>query len=112
MRHAWYIPRIQRISVLGVGLHVVQRGNNRQAIFFDDVDFVSYLDLLFESAARYDVSVHAFVCMTNHVHLLLTPWDDGSASSMMQRLGALYTVGINSVYHRTGSLWKVVSNRH
>ena len=53
-------------------MHVVQCGNNRQAVFFHDADYVSYLDLLFDSAARFDVSVHAFVCMTNHVHILLT----------------------------------------
>jgi putative transposase len=92
--------------VPGVALHVVQRGNNRQAVFFDETDYVAYLDLLFESAARYEVSVHAFVCMTNHVHILLTPWNDNSASRMMQRLGASYAAGINAAYRRTGSLWE------
>lgn len=100
------MPRIPRIAVPELALHVVQRGNNRQAVFFHDKDYVTYLDLLFESAERYDVSIHAFVCMTNHVHILLTPWSDGSASRMMQRLGALYTAGINSLYRRTGSLWE------
>lgn len=100
------MPRIQRLTVPGVALHVVQRGNNRQAVFFHESDYFSYLDLLFESADRYEVSVHAYVCMTNHVHILLTPWDEGSVSLLMQRLGALYTSGINSVYRRTGSLWE------
>ena len=63
------MPRIPRMAIPGIALHVVQRGNNRQAVFFDQADYVSYLNLLFESAARYDVSVHPFVCMTNHVHL-------------------------------------------
>lgn len=87
-------------------MHVVQRGNNRQAVFFRDADYVSYLDRLFESAERYDVSVHAFVCMTNHVHILLTPWSDGSASRLIQRLGGSYAARINSLYRRTGSLWE------
>jgi putative transposase len=100
------MPRIPRIAVPGIAMHVVQRGNNRQAVFFHDTDHVSYLELLFESAERYDVSVHAFVCMTNHVHILLTPWSEGTASRMMQRLGASYTAGINSIYRRTGSLWE------
>lgn len=100
------MPRIQRLTVPGVALHVVQRGNNRQAVFLHESDYFSYLDLLFESADRYEVSVHAYVCMTNHVHILLTPWDEGSVSLLMQRLGALYTSGINSVYRRTGSLWE------
>jgi putative transposase len=87
-------------------MHVVQRGNNRQAVFFHDTDYVSCLELLFDSAERYDVSVHAFVCMTNHVHILVTPRGEGSASRMMRRLGASYTAGINSIYRRTGSLWE------
>lgn len=73
---------------------------------FMNHDYPSYLDLLFESADRYDVSVHAFVCVTNHVHILLTPWGEGTASLLMQRLGALHTSGIHSVYHRTGSHWE------
>ena len=100
------MPRIQRLAVPGVALHVVQRGNNRQAVFFHEADYISYLDLAFESAGRYGVSIHAFVCMTNHVHILLTPWDEDSVSRLMQRLGALYTSGINAVYRRTGSLWE------
>ena len=100
------MPRIPRIAVPGVALHVVQRGNNRQAVFFHDTDYIAYLNLLFESAERYGASVHAFVCMTNHVHILLTPWEEVSASRVMQRLGASYTAGINSIYGRTGSLWE------
>ena len=87
-------------------MHVVQRGNNRQAVFFHDTDYVAYLELLFDSAERYDVSVHAFVCMSNHVHILLTPWSKDAASRMMQRLGASYTARVNSIYQRTGSLWE------
>ena len=100
------MPRIKRLAVPGVALHVVQRGNNRQAVFFHEADYISYLDLAFESAGRYGVSIHAFVCMTNHVHILLTPWGEDSVSRLMQRLGALYTSGINAVYRRTGSLWE------
>jgi len=84
----------------------VQRGNNRQAVFFQAANYRLYLDTLFESAQRYGVSVHAFVCMTNHVHLLLTPWDDGAVSRMMQRLGSTYASVINAGYQRTGSLWE------
>jgi putative transposase len=94
------------LSVPGIPLHIVQRGNNRQAVFFDDLDYRAYLDILFESALRYDVSVHAFVCMTNHVHLLATPWEEGSATRMMQRLGSTDTAGINAANRRSGSLWE------
>jgi putative transposase len=66
------------MSLPGVALHIVQRGNNRQTVFFERADYRAYLDTLFESSSRYDVSVHAFVCITNHVHLLLTPQYLGS----------------------------------
>ena len=104
--HAGGMPRIPRLSLPGVPLHVVQRGNNRQVVFFTDADYAFYLDTLFDSAARCDVSVHAYVCMTNHVHLLITPGLEGSASKLMQRLGSLYTANVNSLYQRTGSLWE------
>jgi putative transposase len=84
----------------------VQRGNNRQAVFFERANYRAYLDTLFESSRRYEVSVHAFVCMTNHVQLLVTPWKEHCASRMMQRLGSTYTAGINAAYRRSGSLWE------
>jgi putative transposase len=54
-------------------LHVIQRGNNRQPIFFDGSDYARYRDWLAEAAAEYGCAVHAYVLMTNHVHLLVTP---------------------------------------
>lgn len=87
-------------------MHVVQRGNNRQPVFFEEADWRTYLDRLFECAERYEVDVHAFVCMTNHVHILLTPGAENAASRMMQRLGSIYTAGVNAVRQRTGSLWE------
>lgn len=100
------MPRMPRLSVPGVPLHIVQRGNNRQAVFFQDSDYIAWLDTLFECASRYGVSVHSWVCMTNHVHLLATPWEEGAASRMIQRLGATYTAGINANYRRSGTLWE------
>ncbi len=84
----------------------MQRGNNRHAVFFRPSDYRWYLAKLFESAARYHVAVHAFVCMTNHVHLLATPDEADGVSRMMQRLGMLYTASANRRYKRTGSLWE------
>jgi putative transposase len=100
------MPRVPRLSLPGVPLHVVQRGNNRQTVFFHQSGYSFYLDKLFESANRYGVSVHAFVCMTNHVHILATPVEKDGISQMMQRLGSLYTASANALYDRTGSLWE------
>ena len=100
------MPRISRLSLPGVPLHVVQRGNNRQACFFQLSDYALYLETAFACAARYQVGVHAYVLMTNHVHLLASPKESGGVSRMMQLLGATYVANINSIYRRTGSLWE------
>ena len=71
----------------GIPLHLIQRGNNRQACFFGEDDYRAYLGWLEEYAAASECAVHAYVLMTNHVHLLLTPWAAGGASTLMKRLG-------------------------
>ncbi len=67
------MPRKPRFFVPGLAAHVIQRGNNRQAIVFEPADYELYLSLLVEGRDRYACSIHAYVLMTNHVHLLLTP---------------------------------------
>jgi putative transposase len=100
------MPRISRLALPGVPLHVVQRGNNRQPCFFHPSDYQFYLESALARARRYQVAVHAYVLMTNHVHLLLTPMEKWSVSRMMQLLGATYVSNINSTYRRTGTLWE------
>lgn len=67
------MARKPRIALAGYAQHVVQRGNNRQATFFAEADYRYYLDCLVEASAKYDCALHAYVLMTNHVHLLVTP---------------------------------------
>ena len=100
------MPRQPRPDLAGVPQHVVQRGNDRQACFFDDVDYRIYLTGLREASLRYDCAVHAYVLMTNHVHLLLTPCARGGVSRMMQWLGRHYVGYVNARYRRTGTLWE------
>ena len=100
------MPRIQRLCVPGIALHIVQRGNNKQPCFHGTPDNLAYLEALKSAAARYDVDVHAYVLMTNHVHLLITPHDQLSASRMMQHLGRKYVQQFNAVHKRTGTLWE------
>ena len=104
--HHFVMPRIARLTLAGVPLHVVQRGNNRQACFFHIADYQSYLETAIACAMHYQVAIHAYVLMTNHVHLLLTPTEKWGVSRMMQLLGATYVSNINSTYQRTGSLWE------
>ncbi|MBL4759417.1 MAG: transposase [Mariprofundaceae bacterium] len=100
------MPRKPRFYVAGMPVHVVQRGNNRQAIFFDDVDYCTYLKWLYEAAGKYGCVIHAYVLMTNHVHILVTPKDVDGISRMMQYLGRRYVPYINHTYQRSGTLWE------
>jgi len=100
------MPRKLRFHLPGVPVHVIQRGNNREPGFFDTRDYGAYLSYLAEAGRRYQVSVHAWVLMTNHVHLLVTPAQANSLALMMQWLGAKYVRYINHRYRRTGSLWE------
>ena len=100
------MPRKPRFFVPGLAAHVIQRGNNRQAIFFETADYELYLSLVCEGRDRYGCSIHAYVLMTNHVHLLLTPMEKSSVSRMMQYVGRHYVPYINAKYARSGTLWE------
>lgn len=100
------MPRRPRIVVAGIALHRIQRGNNRQACFFSEDDYLIYLDWLKEYAGLTGCAVHAYVLMTNHVHLLLTPGEANSAGELMKRLGQRYVQYINRTYCRSGTLWE------
>ena len=76
------MARLPRLNLADIPQHVVQRGNNRQATFFAREDYAVYLEKLREYGEKYGVAIHAFVLMTNHVHLLMTPSTrTGAASS-------------------------------
>lgn len=100
------MPRKQRMYLPGVPAHVVQRGNNRNACFFHEDDYHFYLAVLADALKRYRVALHAYVLMTNHVHLLMTPADTVGISRVMQHVGRLYVLYINRTYGRTGTLWE------
>ncbi|WP_208738801.1 transposase [Phytopseudomonas daroniae] len=100
------MPRKQRMYLPGVPAHVVQRGNNRSACFFHDEDYQFYLTVLGDALKRYRVQLHAYVLMTNHVHLLMTPESETGISRVMQHLGRMYVLYVNRIYRRSGTLWE------
>ena len=100
------MPRRARIALADVPLHVIQRGNNRQACFFADDDYAYYLDQLKQCAQRAGCAIHAYVLMTNHVHLLLTPHEAEAAGRLMKLLGQRYVQHVNRLYRRSGTLWE------
>src|SRR2546423_2909310 len=100
------MPRPPRLELPGVPQHVIQRGNNRAACFFGDTDRRFYLKCLADSASSRGCEVHAYVLMTNHVHLLVTPSEPGAIGAMMQDVGRRYVRVINTIQGRTGTLWE------
>lgn len=100
------MARLPRPDLAGVPQHVVQRGNNRLPCFLDDEDRQRYLQCLREGLLRYGCVLHAYVLMTNHVHLLMTPHEVGAVSRLMQTFGRNYAGLFNGRHGRTGTLWE------
>ena len=100
------MARLPRLYFPDCAQHIIQRGNNREACFYDNADYQAYLSFLKDAAEKYEVAIHAFVLMTNHVHLLATPKEEFSISRMMQALGRKYVQYFNFTYKRTGTLWE------
>ncbi len=100
------MPRKPRFNLPGIPQHVIQRGNNREACFASTRDYHQYLDDLSESAEKFDCRLHAYVLMSNHVHLLVTPMSDNGVSKMMQAIGRRYVYYFNKTHDRSGTLWE------
>ena len=100
------MPRKRRFFLPGLPVHVLQRGNNRQAVFFEENDYRLYVEWLRAAADAHGCAIHAYVLMTNHIHLLMTPSDNGSISATLQALGRRFVPHINRCYRRTGTLWE------
>jgi putative transposase len=99
------MARRERPRVAGLPVHIIQRGNNRQVCFYAEADHRFFLRQLSELATRCWCKVHAYVLMTNHVHLLLTPSLPEGVSLLMKLLGQRYVQYINRIYGRSGTLW-------
>ncbi len=103
---AFAMARLPRLTLPGFPHHVIQRGNNRQAIFLDRADFEAMLVLLDENARKFQVALHAYVLMDNHFHLLATPSTGDGLPQMMQSIGRSYVRYFNQRHGRTGTLWE------
>ena len=100
------MARLPRITPVGIPVHIIQRGNNRQACFASDEDHRAFTGWLKVYSKKCSVEVHAWVQMTNHVHLLCTPLQEGAIGKMMQGLGRRYVQYFNYQYQRSGTLWE------
>ena len=100
------MARLPRYVLPGHPQHIIQRGNNRSAIFINESDFEFYRESLICACTDHNVQVHAYVFMTNHVHLLMTPNSGNGLSKVMQLVGRRYVQYFNYTYRRTGTLWE------
>jgi putative transposase len=100
------MARLSRLTLPGHPHHIIQRGNNRQAIFASTADYQTMLDLLDENARKFNVAIHAYVLMGNHFHLLATPLTADGLPQMMQAVGRRYVRYFNDSQKRTGTLWE------
>jgi putative transposase len=100
------MARLARLTVPGYPHHIIQRGNNRQAIFSDRADYELLLSILDENAREFKVAIHAYVLMSNHFHVLATPVSADGIPKMMQAVGRRYVRLYNQKHARTGTLWE------
>lgn len=100
------MARLPRLTLADVPHHVIQRGNNRQAIFVDRADHERLLSLLADNAARFGIALHAYVLMDNHFHLLATPNSTTGLPQFMQSVGRSYVRYFNDRHGRSGTLWE------
>jgi putative transposase len=100
------MARLPRLTLPGYPHHIIQRGNNRQAIFASQADYQTLLNLLLENAQKFKVAIHAYVLMPNHFHLLATPETADGLPQMMQAVGRRYVRWFNDAQGRTGTLWE------
>lgn len=100
------MARLPRFVLVGHPQHVIIRGNNREPIFYAKEDYLFYLEKLKLACEKHDCELHAYVLMTNHVHLLITPHKEDGISKTIQMLGRYYVQYFNYMYQRTGTLWE------
>jgi putative transposase len=100
------MARLPRYNLPGQPQHVILRGNNRNIIFVADEDYHFFIECLQKAAEQHGCAIHAYVLMTNHVHLLLTPEREDSIGKTLQSVGRRYVQYFNYTKKRTGTLWE------
>jgi len=99
------MARKPRYRIAGIAQLITQRGNNNQAVFFSEQDYLYYLSILNEAAIKEDCQIHAFVLMSNYIHILATPTAPDGINQLMKIVGQRYVAYINRMEKRTGTLW-------
>jgi len=97
---------LPRFVIPGQPRHIIQRGNNRQALFGANADYRFFRGAWVEAATRQGLAIHADVWMTHHSHVLATPESGHAISQVLQSVGRRYVQYFNAAYGRSGALWE------
>ncbi|MDD4908374.1 MAG: transposase [Candidatus Omnitrophica bacterium] len=100
------MARRPRLLAIGTPCHIVQRGNNRNNIFYRDEDYLFFLEVLSEAKEKYPCYIYSYCLMINHFHLLIEPKEKNNIGSLMKFVGVKYVHYVNKHYNRTGTLWE------
>lgn len=100
------MARLPRYVVPGQPQHVIQRGNNRSPVFLGTLDFQFFLRCLLTACQKHGCLIHAYVLMTNHFHLVMTPINAVGIGRALQAVGRRYVRHFNDVHGRSGTLWE------
>lgn len=101
----YYIARKQREWYPGAIYHLMERGIRRQEIFQEEMDYQMFLAILKKVATSYEVKIHAYCLMTNHIHLLLET-SKSEIGIVMQKIAGYYARSYNQKYGYKGHLFE------
>jgi putative transposase len=100
------MARLPRYSIINQPQHIILQGRDGQTIYFEDQDCQYFHDCLDVATFNYNLKLHAWVLMPDHVHLLATPGNSDSVSRMVQSIGRNYVQYFNECYDGSGTLWE------
>ena len=88
------MARLPRYVIPGQPQHIIQRGNNRQAIFAAETDYRLFRGILVEAAHKHGLAIHAYVWMTHHIHPLATPAFEANLGKTFRSGGAMCSISM------------------
>lgn len=100
------MPREARILLENVCYHIIARGNQKQRVFIERVDYEKYLQLLRRYKAKYHFKLYGYCLMKNHIHLIVDPNKPREITKIMQGLNLSYSIWFNVKYNKVGHLWQ------
>lgn len=100
------MPRSARILLENTSYHIIARGNQKQEVFFETVDYERYLQLLKKYKLKYHFKLYGYCLMNNHIHMIIDPIQSHELSKVMQGLNLSYSIWFNAKYDKIGHLWQ------